>query len=138
MQLELDLDGMQPREFKVDEEVERGLQVRENLAEKRRQARRTGQIDFLTPTHDKITEIEQTFGLFSAILQPTAATHTRGKTTDSMMDKVSRKLRPWTDDFNACLYRARNYGDADVCADNFLNLLKTEGVSYVKAVAKEF
>lgn len=138
MQLELDLDVMQPREFKVDEETERGLQLRESLDDKRRYARRMGQIDFLTPTHDKVSQIEQTFELFNSILKPTAATHTRGKTTQAMMETVGRKLRPWTDELNQCLYRARNYGDADTCADHFLHLLNTEGLSYVKKVAKDY
>jgi len=122
----------------VDETTNETLALLENLDKFQRKPARVGFKSFIPIQPDRKACIESNFELINKILKPQWDSMDHSKTKEEMFAKMERKLWPWLDTFNECLYEAHTASDSNECSDRFIRRLSSEGIAYAKRLAKEY
>jgi len=97
-----------------------------------------GEYNFAPIMEEKKDLLREALNEIHKIVTPTIKGLSHTSNCAEIQDKIYRKIAPWENQFNTCVFNSKNTRDTNYCADTFANQLKGEGVEYTKTILKDY
>jgi len=97
-----------------------------------------GEYNFAPIMEEKKQALKDALNEIHKIVTPTIKGLSHTSNVAEIQDRIYRKIAPWENQFNVCVFDSKTVKDTNYCADTFANQLRGPGVEYTKSVLKDY
>lgn len=137
-ELQLDSTMEYKRTFKLDPEVETGLNQMKELIEVGKKVKIGAHKDFVPLSRSSQLKIDGALRLLNRVMEPQMNSNTRETTTTEMREHLQRTVRPMVYKFNECVSSARSQEDSEECGERLYSQLMNKGLQRAMKLASEY
>lgn len=137
-ELQLDSEMEYKRAFKMNPEVENGLNQMREIIEAGQNARIGGQNDFIAMSKNSQRKIDGVFALLNRVIEPQLKSNNHETTSTEMKEHLQRALKPMVYKFNDCVQLARSQDDSEECGERLYTELMNQGLQRAMKIASDY
>lgn len=97
-----------------------------------------GEYNFAPILDEKKQKLQDALNELHTVVTPTLKNLTHSSNAAEIQDRVYRKLAPYENEFNACVFASKNTRDTSYCADRFASQITGDTLDYTKKILRDY